>query len=434
LTRGDSGLNHVPESRSLDSRVVWIILSGFLIRLLYLGVVFFEVFRDQPLLQSNLFTISSVDYWDIEQRFYQFATRVYKWGKIPYVNYPLEYPQLAGGLFQLIYSFQPGNFQAFALSLHIIQLPLELLTTAIIYKVAFSIYGRKHASVAALFYNLSPIILHTWVSRYDAIPVFLTLASLYLILRRRYVPSFLILAVGIMFKWYPVLLLLPYLSYMRSEHSSQQAIIRSLGTLVVFCLAAVLPFVVLSPSFFLESYVFHLGRGWNYQSLWVLFLPILGRVSAVDFSSGVISNISMFLQLVGCLTVLVFRIRGSRGLIMACSYVLMVFVFFTKFYSPQYAAWFTPFLFLSLSGSWDWLLQVLLQVSIYVEYPMLWNLRFSEVYPYFYWAVTLKFLLLLISISRITLLLLQHIPQQNSSQLESSSSSGESEKEKQPDQ
>jgi hypothetical protein len=85
----------------------------------------------------------------------------------------------------------------------------------------------------------------------------------------------------------------------------------------------------------------------------------------------------------------------------------MVFVFFAKFFSPQYAVWFTPFLLLSLEGAWDWLLQVLFQVSLYVEYPLLWNLRFSEVYPYFYWAVALKFLFLLVSISVVARTLFQ---------------------------
>jgi len=186
--------------------VVRVVLSALLIRILYLGLVLFEVHYDRPLLRSNLLVVSSVDYWDIEQRFYQFATRVYKWQKIPYVNYPLEYPQLAGGLFQLVYSFQPGNFQVFALSLHLIQLPLELLTTAIIYKIALSIYDEKRGSIAAFLYNLTPMVLHTWVSRYDSIPVFFTVASLYFILKKRHVPCFLMVAIGIMFKWYPVVL------------------------------------------------------------------------------------------------------------------------------------------------------------------------------------------------------------------------------------
>jgi hypothetical protein len=214
-------------------------------------------------------------------------------------------------------------------------------------------------------------------------------------------------AVGIMFKWYPVLLLLPYISYMRSEGLSQQVIVRSLKVLAIFCFAVISPFIVLSPNFFLDSYVFHLGRGWNYQSLWVLFFPVVNRVLATGLSAGDISNVSMFLQFVGCLSVLIFHIRGSKALIMACSYVLMVFVFFTKFFSPQYAVWFTPFLLLSLEGAWDWLLQVLFQVSLYVEYPLLWNLRFSEVYPYFYWAVALKFLFLLVSISAVARTLFQ---------------------------
>ena len=405
LMQKNSPSNCISVSWSQDSRLCWVILSAFLIRLLYLGIALFEVYRNQPLFRSNLFTISSVDYWDIEQRFYQFATRVYKWRKIPYVNYPLEYPQLAGGLFQLIYSFQPGSLHAFALSLHLIQLPLEVMVTVIIYRIALQIYGRKYASAAALFYNVSPLVLHTWVSRFDAIPVFLTLTSLYLILRRRYVYSFLMVAVGIMFKWYPVLLLFPYISYMRTEGVSQQAILRSLKVLAVFCLAVILPFLALSPQFFLESYVFHLGRGLNYQSLWVLLLSVANLISATGLSAGAISSVSMFLQLVGCLSVLIFRIRGSKALIIACSYILMVFVFFNKFYSPQYAVWFTPFLLLSLEGAWDWLLQILLQVSLYVEYPLLWNLRFSEVYPYFYWAVALKFLLLFIIISKRTILL-----------------------------
>jgi len=407
LMHGVSSLNSNLEHRYLDSRMVQVVLSTLLIRLTYLSIVLFEVYRDQPLFKSELFTLSSVDYWDIERRFYQFVTRIYKWHKIPYVNYPLEYPQLAGGLFQLIYSLQPGNFQAFALFLHVVQLPLELLTTLIIYKIALSFYGRREASIVALIYNLSPIVLHTWVSRYDSIPVFFTVASLYLILRRRYVSSFLMVAIGIMFKWYPAILLLPYLGYMRNEGFPRGAAARSLSVLAAFCLAIVFPFIVLSPRFFLESYIFHLGRGWNYQSLWVLLLPSLRGFSAMLASPWAVSAISMFLQSIGCLSVLAFRIKEPRGLIMACSHVLMIFVFFTKFYSPQYAVWFTPFLLLSLADPWDWLLQILLQSSFYVEYPMLWNLRFSEVYPYFYWAVASKFLLLLICISRITLLMLR---------------------------
>ena len=399
-------MSRISWDRFLDSRLTQIILSALLIRLLYLSLALFEVYQDQPLLQSDLFVISSVDYWDIERRFYQFATRIYKWQKIPYVNYPLEYPQLAGGLFQLIYSFQPGNLHAFALSLHVIQLPLELLTTAIIYKIALSIYSERHASAAALFYNLSPIVLHTWVSRYDSIPVFLTVASLYLILRRRYTFSFLMVAVGIMFKWYPAVLILPYLGYMRGGESSQRDIVRSLTVLGGFCIAIVLPFIVLSPQFFLESYVFHLGRGWNYQSLWMLLTLVLRRFSTPEIPVGTVSNVSMFLQSVGCISILALRIKEPRELIRACSYVLMIFVFFTKFYSPQYVVWFTPFLLLSMAGSWDWLLQILVQASVYVEYPVLWNLRFSETYPYFYWAVALKFLLLLTGIFRVTLLLL----------------------------
>ncbi len=411
---GDSPWGSISRDRLFGSRSARIILSALMIRLLYLGIALFEVHQDRPLLQSDLFIVSSVDYWDIERRFYQFATRVYKWQKIPYVNYPLEYPQLAGGLFQLIYSFQPGNLQAFALSLHLIQLPLELLTTVIIYEIAFSIYGERHASTAGLLYNLSPIVLHTWVSRYDAIPVFFTVVSLYLILRKRYTYSFLMIAAGIMFKWYPGIMLLPFLSHMRKNESSRRAIRRSLAVLVTFCLAMVLPFFVMSPQFFLESYVFHLGRGWNYQSLWTLLLLAPGGFFATGISSETVSAVSMFLQSVGCLSVLAFRIKEPRGLIMACAYVIMIFVFFTKFYSPQYAAWFTPLLLLSLAGSYGWLLQILFQISAYVEYPVLWNLRFSEAYPYFYWAVALKFLLLGIGILRIVYLFLQPYPREKS--------------------
>lgn len=398
LNRSSSGIR---DSQTIDSEMMRIILFAFLVRVLYLGMAFFEVAQDRSLYRSDLFVVSSVDYWDIERRFYQFTTHVYKWQKLPYVNYPLEYPQLAGGLFQLIYSFQPGNFQAFALSLHLIQLPLEILTTAIIYKIASSMRSRRSGSVLALLYNLSPMVLHTWVSRYDSIPVFFTVASLYLILKKRPITSFLMVAIGIMFKWYPVVLVLPYFNYMRSQGLSKESVVRSFAVLAIFCLAVISPFIILSPKFFLESYIFHLGRGWNYQSLWVLFLPFLERTPTMGDLSRIIPILSIFLQAVCCLSVLFFRVKDSQRLIFASSYVLMVFVFFAKFYSPQYTVWFSPFLLLSLSNSWDLLFYVLLQVSVYVEYPLLWDLRFSEVYPYFLWSVALKFLLLLIVISRI---------------------------------
>jgi hypothetical protein len=394
----DRSSSDIRGNRAVESEMIWTVLFALVVRILYLGVALLEVSQDMPLFRSDLFVVSSVDYWDIERRFYQFTTRVYKWQKIPYVNYPLEYPQLAGGLFQLIYSFQPGNFQAFALSLHLIQLPLEILTTAIVYKIASSMYNRRSASVVALLYNLSPMVLHTWVSRYDSIPVFFTIASLYLILQRKYVLSFLMVAIGIMFKWYPVVLVLPYYRYMKNQDLSRELMVKSFVVLVVFCFAVVSPFIVLSPEFFLESYIFHLGRGWNYQSLWILFLPIFEEVLAEGSLSRIISSLSMFLQTVFCFSVLLFRIRDTRRLILASSYVLMVFVFFTKFYSPQYTVWFSPFVLLSPNGFLGLLFYVLLQVSVYIEYPLLWDLRFSEVYPYFFWAVALKFLLVTVGI------------------------------------
>jgi len=405
-------LKRILDGKLFEDRSVRILLLALSVRILYLVIALSEVYRDTPLLKTDLLLLSSVDYWDIELRFYQFVTRIYKWGKIPYVNYPLEYPQLAGGLFQLLYSFQPGNFPVFALSLHLVQLPLELLTTLSIYKIAQTIYGERYASLVALLYNLYPMVLHTWVSRYDSIPVFLTVTALYLLLRRRFILSFLMIAIGTMFKWYPAVLLLPFLQFMRGLELSPKTFIRSLLAFSLFCFAVVAPFLFASPQFFLESYIFHLGRGWNYQSLWVLIIPIL-RGSSIPIFSRTISDISLLLQFLGCLSILLFRIKGSRGVILGSSYVLMVFVFLTKFYSPQYITWFTPFLILSLPGNLNLLYQITLHLVVYIEYPMLWNLRFSNIYPYFYWAVAAKFLLFSLGILRILLSLSRLRPRED---------------------
>ncbi|MEM3087541.1 MAG: glycosyltransferase 87 family protein [Candidatus Bathyarchaeia archaeon] len=386
------------------TRSVSQIIAVFLaIRLLWLGVAFYELSIGTRLIRIDSISLSSFDLTDIG-RYYLFASHVINWGKIAYVNLPYGYPQLAGYLFLLIHMLCEGMV-SFVLLLALVQLPLELLTSLIIYKLASQVIGKEKAMVPAVVYNLSPMVLYTWVARFDCIPAFFSVAALYLFLRKRYSLAFLFLGIGTMFKWFPGLLGIPFICYMLQNNLSTKRVVYSFLTMAAFCSLISLPFLILGPETFLRSFGRHLEKGWFYESLWTLVgLVIMKGLPSEYFMPSqytIYSTESLILQAIGCILVLFLSCKERRELIGCSAYILLVFVFFVKFFSPQYVVWFSPLLLLWVNKKLDWLTYAGIHTAVYLEYPVFWNLHNVLNPPYFYIIIVLRLFFTAVAIALI---------------------------------
>lgn len=301
--------------------------------------------------------------------------------RLPYLVMPIEYPQAASYLFILI-SFITGREEnAFALMLNLAQLPLELLTSVLILRIGQDFIGRRRALICALAYNLSPMILYTWMSRYDCIPTFLTVLAVYLLFQNRNLTAGILLGTGVMFKWYPIVLLPLFVKFLHENGRARRSIIILVVSVTALCILYTFPFLVVDASSFLKgAYGYHLSRRQTPESLPGLLSLILWRNSMADI------DLTVFwaLQIFGYVLVFFLPCRRREDLLACCAISLMGLVFSSKVFSPQFLTWFTPFLLMQIWKRRYWISYWLLQASVYLEFPVFFH--YHRFRPRFGWT------------------------------------------------
>jgi len=301
--------------------------------------------------------------------------------RLPYVENPIEYPQAATYLFVLI-SFVTGREEnAFALMLNLVQLPLELSTSLLIFRIGKDLIGRRGAFVSALAYNLSPMILYTWMSRYDCIPTFLTVLAAYMLFRGGDLATFILLGAGAMFKWYPIVLIPIFGKFLYENGWSRRRVIMLTLAAAALCALYTFPFLFLDASaFFRGAYGYHLSRGQNFESLPGLLALMMWRDPVVDLDL----TIFWVLQILGYALVFFLPCRRRGDLLGCCAISMMNLVFFSKVFSPQFITWFSPFLLMQIWRRRYWVYYWLLQASVYLEFPVFFHYHIFR--PRFGWT------------------------------------------------
>ncbi|MEM2850209.1 MAG: hypothetical protein QXW18_00090 [Candidatus Bathyarchaeia archaeon] len=379
-----------------------LLLLILLVRIGYLLTAWFQLRRGGSLFRTDILTFRVIDSGDILGEYYLFASWCVKYDKIPYLDVPLDYPQLAAYLFLLLYFLVPSDQLrqlVYVISFGILQFPLEVATSLLLFKIVRDLIGGRSAFLISIAYNLSPIVLYTWVSRFDCIPIFFTVLALYVFLKGRYSLAFLALGIGTMFKWFPVLLFLPFLISLKKRGISLAGITKSSFAMLGFIAVTTVPFFASSPFAFLASYIYHLGRRWNFESLWTFVaMAVYGTLPHERAPYEPLSTISLALQIIACLMVFLLPCKTNRQLIKCSAYVLIAFVFLVKFFSPQFIAWVSPFLLMRTRRNVDWGIYGGMHGSTYLEYPIFWGLRYSLTPPYFYIAVMARLIFTILAL------------------------------------
>ena len=135
-------------------------------------------------------------------------------GVLPYTTpdlpgYPfkyLEYPFLVGYFSYVLFIIVNGNFSTFVSVFQLINIFFQVGNGSLIFLIANLFHSKRRSTHLGYLYSIMPTILWHSMSRYDSIPTFFMLLSLFLFLKGRLRFSYLSMAIGALFKFFPALL------------------------------------------------------------------------------------------------------------------------------------------------------------------------------------------------------------------------------------
>jgi uncharacterized membrane protein len=275
-------------------------------------------------------------------------------GRIPYRDFFDEYPVLAQPLFFLV-RLLPGPFvTSFKWTMAICGAAALVLLVELLVAVGAPLLRVAAAAAVAAASPLlvGPVFLNT----YDLFPALLTAAALLAFLRGRRRTTYVLLALAVAAKVYPVVLL-PIVLVEAWELGGREEVERALGWFAGVLVLVHLPFAVLGPGGLRFSYWLQLKRGLEVESLAGGVLLVLDRLGlhsvalrdeapgsrdAVGSLPAVLAVVSSLVLVTAVLYVAWLYLRGHRDRLVAAAAAVTAFVAFNKVLSPQYTAWLVP--------------------------------------------------------------------------------------------
>jgi uncharacterized membrane protein len=275
-------------------------------------------------------------------------------GKWPYRDFFDEYPPLAQPLF-LGVQLLPGPFSpAFRWTMTVFGaagVALLLMTLAAVGA------SRLRMAAAAAAAGVSPLLAGpVFLNAYDLFPALLMAAALLAFVRGRETAAYVLLALGVAAKIYPVVLL-PFVLIETWERGGREQVKRGLTWFVGVLFVVHLPFAVMGPGGLRFSYWVQLKRGLESESLGAAILLVLNRAgihhsTMRDVSPGSRDVVGPLATAVGIVTTLVLiaavlavvwlYLTRRRSRVLAAAAAVTAFVAFSKVFSPQYMDWLVP--------------------------------------------------------------------------------------------
>ena len=291
-------------------------------------------------------------------------------GRWPYRDFFDEYPPLAQPLFAFV-RLLPGTFApAFKWTMALFGAAALVLLVAALASVGAS---RVRLAVAAAAAGVAPVLVGpVFLNAFDLWPALLVAAALLAFVRGHERTSYVLLALAVAAKVYPVVLL-PLALVETWERGGREWVRRGLLWFVGVLLAVHLPVAVAGLGGLRYSYWVQLKRGLEVESLGAAALLALDRLGVhhvtlvASFSTNVAGRLADVVaaasSLVAVAAVLLvawlYRRRGRREPLVAAAAAVLAFVAFGKVFSPQYVDWLVPLVPAAGAGASALLLAVL---------------------------------------------------------------------------
>jgi hypothetical protein len=320
-------------------------------------------------------------------------------------NLPYEYPLLSIIPFSLGLSVPTAWYQvAFALWM--------LLLAAIIFFV-LSKTRSTSAAVAFAFY----LVIGNWgdaAARFDLVPAALILGSVLLAARTKWKWAFALLALATMFKFFPVLLVIPFLIAQQKQYSEKWYSWhrwRALGVYCGICVMMTLLSLSLNIVDTINPFLYFFNRPIQVESvpatiLWlgnfwgfpIKIIQSYGSVNVISALSEAVSPLSSLCLIVGLLYTFWLQWRGKLDIYTASLLTILIIIITGKVFSPQYLMWIAPLLAFVGKANWKWLITwgIIGLLTTWI-YPNMYNsvpLKYVPLLPEFYPVVLVRNLLI----------------------------------------
>lgn len=299
--------------------------------------------------------------------FYNQAEMV-KAGMVPYVDYVFEFPPYAM-MFFLIPSMFTSDLDVYAQIFAVMVTLASLLCLYFLMKISDRM-GINKLVTAFIFSALILMYYKDLILKFDAIPMLLTMMSIYSFQCRNRYLAYGLAALGALVKIYPVFLIVVYLILDLSDRRDSRKIRITQGVIacVVVGLVAIIPLMVAGASFgdIMSFLSFHTERGFQVESVIGVIIQALGLMGWTDVSLemvhdtyDVISPVSNALLpywnwIVALMMLAVYALifkhamrygrdgTSDRNLMVYASVVFLMFILTNKVFSTQYMLWLFP--------------------------------------------------------------------------------------------
>jgi len=320
-------------------------------------------------------------------------------------NLPFEYPLLSIIPFSLGLIAPTAWYQvAFAIWM--------LLLAAFIYFILYKTRSTG-AAIAFAFY----LVIGNWGSaaaRFDLVPAALILGSVILAARTKWKWAFALLALATMFKFFPVVLVIPFLIAQQKQYSEKWYSWHrwsALGLYCGICILATFLSLSLNIADTINPFLYFFNRPIQVESapatlLWLgkyLGYPIsiiqtYGSVNVISELTHIVSLLSSLCLIAGLLYTFWLQWRGKLDIYTASLLTVLIIIITGKVFSPQYLIWLAPLVAFVGQANWKWLMTwgVIGLLTTWV-YPNMYNsvpLKDVPLLPAFYPVVFVRDLLI----------------------------------------
>jgi uncharacterized membrane protein len=275
-------------------------------------------------------------------------------GQWPYHDFFDEYPPLAQPLFRLV-ALLPGSYAAaFKWTMALCGVAALGLLVATLVSVGVP---RLRVGLAALAVGVAPLLVGPiFLNAYDLFPALLTAAALLALVRRHERATYVLLALAVAAKVYPIVLL-PIALVETWERGGRERVRSALLWFVGVLAIVHLPFAAVGPGGLRYSYWVQLKRGLEVESLGAAILLVLDRLglhhtataaeppgstNAVGGLADGLATLSSLVALASVLIVAWLFLRRRREPFLAAAAAVVGFMAFGKVFSPQYVDWLVP--------------------------------------------------------------------------------------------
>lgn len=318
-------------------------------------------------------------------------------GAIPYLDHPVEYPVIIGGIMEAV-AETVRVFPVADRAARYFDLTALLLSVSTVVAVGATalVSGRRRSWDAALL-ALAPALVLNLDVNWDMVAVAFTALAIHAWSRRRPGLAGLWLGLGVATKFYPLLLLAPLL-LLCLRTSTMRSWWRALGATVAAWVVVDVPIWIVAPSGFGRFYAFSEERGADINTLWYAIEYFSGRTFDVVTAKVPVVLNSLGELSFGVLFVLIawlaLRAPHRPRLAQLGFLTLAAFLLTNKVYSPQYVLWILPFAVLA-RPRWRYFLFWQATEVIELVFVYLFLIHYTDppagiTYPWLFAAVVLR--------------------------------------------